>query len=141
MTPLKSCKVDRLAFRRAPRTARLLGTLTLLAGVAHAQTSSAPVNPPQASAPPSSSLSWHGITLYGIVDIGLQYDTHGAPFSDYFMASSAEIVQKNSRTSVFGATSNNLTQSRIGLQGVEPLGVGDWSGVFRIETFFNPTSE
>jgi predicted porin len=56
------------------------------------------------------------------------------------MASSADIVQKNSRTSIFGATSNNLSQSRVGLQGLEPLGFGDWSGVFKLETFFNPTS-
>jgi hypothetical protein len=29
------------------------------------------------------ALTWHGITLYGVIDIGLQYDTHGAPFTDY----------------------------------------------------------
>jgi predicted porin len=85
-------------------------------------------------------LSWHGITLYGIVDIGLQYDTHAAPFSDYFMAGSSDIVQKNSRSGIAGVTSNNLSQSRIGLQGIEPLSVGDWSGVFKLETFFNPAS-
>jgi predicted porin len=85
-------------------------------------------------------LTWHGITLYGIVDVGLQYETHGAPFSDYFMASSADIVQKNSRRSIVGATSSNLSQSRIGLQGIEPLSFGDWSGVFKAETYFNPTT-
>ena len=73
-----------------------------LAGVAQAQTTTAPANPTQPGAPPptSTGLTWHGITLYGIVDIGLQYDTHAAPFSDYFMAGSADIVQKNSRRSV-----------------------------------------
>ena len=35
---------------------------------------------------------------------------------------------------------SNLSQSRIGLQGAEPLGVGDLKGVFRLETFFNPQS-
>ena len=99
------------------------------------------------TAPPSSSaggdtLSWHGITLYGIVDVGVQYDTHAAPFSDYFMAGSADIVQKNSRRSIWGVTSNNLSQSRVGLQGTEPLEMlgGDWSGIFRMETYFNPAS-
>jgi predicted porin len=85
------------------------------------------------------ALTWHGITLYGIIDIGLQYDTHGAPFSDYRPAASANIVQRNSRGSVFGATPSNMGQSRVGLQGLEPLG-GEWSGVFRVETFFNPQS-
>jgi len=91
------------------------------------------------SAAPDETLTWHGITLYGIVDIGLQYDTHGAPFSDAHPAGSANIVQKNSRQSVTGFTPSNLSQSRVGLQGTEPLG-GDWSAVFKIETFFNPES-
>jgi predicted porin len=85
------------------------------------------------------ALTWHGITLYGVIDVGLQYDTHGAPFSDYRPAASANIVQKNSRQSVLGATPSNEGQSRVGLQGLEPLGDG-WSAVFRVETFFNPQS-
>jgi hypothetical protein len=85
------------------------------------------------------SLTWHGITLYGVIDLGLQYDTHGAPLSDYRPAASANIVQKNSRQSVTGITPSNMGQSRIGLQGVEPL-AGDWSAVFQAETFFNPQS-
>src|ERR1700739_3405492 len=27
------------------------------------------------------SLTWKGITFYGVVDIGFQYDTHSAPFT------------------------------------------------------------
>jgi predicted porin len=140
MTPANFSRSDRL--RRDAhvlRAACVVGTLFSLTGVAHAQTTTAPAGPAQA-APTESGLTWHGITLYGIVDVGLQYETHGAPFSDYFMSSSADIVQKNSRTSIVGATSNNLSQSRIGLQGLEPLGFGDLSGVFKAETFFNPTS-
>jgi predicted porin len=91
------------------------------------------------AAPVDDTLTWHGITLYGIVDIGLQYESHGAPFSDFHPAGSANIVQKNSRQSVTGATPSNLSQSRVGLQGAEPLS-GDWSAVFKIETFFNPQS-
>jgi predicted porin len=144
MTPLNPSEFDRLRKKivDVPRAACLLGTLFSLAGVAHAQSTTAPTSPGTGSAPPptSSALSWRGITLYGIVDIGLQYDTHAAPFSDYFMAGSADIVQKNSRQAQYGATSNNLSQSRIGLQGTEPLSFGDWSGVFKLETFFNPAS-
>ena len=86
-----------------------------------------------------SSLTWKGVTLYGIVDIGLQYQTHGTPISDYFPAGSAEPIQKNSNHSVFGVTPSNLSQSRIGLAGNEPIW-GDFAGVFRLETFFNPQS-
>jgi predicted porin len=85
------------------------------------------------------SLTWHGITLYGVVDIGLQYDTHSAPFSDYRPAASGNIVRQNSRQSVTGLTPSNMGQSRVGLQGIEPLS-GDWSAVFQVETFFNPQS-
>ncbi len=81
-----------------------------------------------------------GVTLYGIIDIGLQYDSHGAPFNDYFPAGSADIVQKDSNHSVVGATPSNLSQSRVGLSGLEPLGVGDWNGIFKLETYFNPQS-
>jgi predicted porin len=95
----------------------------------------------QSAAPPASddSLTFHGITLYGIVDMGLQYETHAAPINDYFPGGAADIVQKNSNHSVTGITPNNLSQSRVGLQGNEPI-VGDWSAVFKLETFFNPES-
>jgi predicted porin len=89
--------------------------------------------------PNNSSLTWNGITLYGIVDVGLQYQTHGVPISDYFPAGSESIISKNSNGSVTGVTPNNLSQSRIGLSGLEPIG-GDFSFVFRLETFFNPQS-
>ena len=105
------------------------GTLLAFAGISQAQI----------ALPNDDALTMKGITLYGIVDIGLQYESHGAPFSDYFPAGSADIVQKNSNHSQVGATPSNLSQSRVGLQGIEPL-VGDWSGVFKVETFFNPQS-
>jgi predicted porin len=119
------------------RTSRLMkgmGAMLIVTcagwGLAHAQ------GVPTAS---DSSLTWKGVTLYGIVDIGLQYQTHGTPISDYFPAGSAEPIQKNSNNSVFGVTPSNLSQSRIGLAGNEPIW-GDVAAVFRLETFFNPQS-
>lgn len=97
-------------------------------GLAHAQV-----------VPADDSLTIKGVTLYGIVDIGLQYQTHGAPISDYFVAGSADIVQKNSNHSIIGLTPSNLSQSRIGLNGKEEL-FDDWNAVFKVETFFNPQS-
>ncbi len=85
------------------------------------------------------SLTWHGITLYGVVDIGVQYDTHSAPFTPYRPAASGNIVRPNSRRPATGLTPSNMGQSRAGLQGIEPLN-GDWSAVFQVETFFNPQS-
>jgi len=127
------------------RACLLLGSLAA-AGIAQAQTSATaqasapPVVITQGTAPKDTSLTWNGITLYGIVDIGLQYQTHGAPISDYFPGSSESVIQKNSNASVTGLTGNNLSQSRIGLSGLEPIPGGDFSFVFRLETFFNPQS-
>jgi len=123
MTPIRAC---------------LLTASLAAAGLAQAQTAPAPAPAPAAKAD-DSSLTWKGITLYGIVDIGLQYDTHSAPFSDYFPAGSGSLVQKNNYDSPLGLTPSNLSQSRIGISGNEPL-AGDWSAVFRLETTFNPQS-
>ncbi len=46
------------------------------------------------------SLTWHGITLYGVIDVGVQYDTHSAPFTPYRPAASGNIVRQNSSHSV-----------------------------------------
>ena len=87
----------------------------------------------------TDSLTWQGITLYGVLDIGLQYDTHGAPFTPYRPAASGNIVRQNSYQSVTGLTPSNMGQSRVGLQGIEALS-GEWAAVFQVETFFNPQS-
>jgi predicted porin len=85
------------------------------------------------------SLTWHGITLYGVVDIGLQFDTHSAPFTPFRPAASGNIVRSNDYQTALGLTPSNMGQSRVGLQGIETLNQ-DWSAVFQIETFFNPQS-
>jgi predicted porin len=112
---------------------------SLMAAMLAAAVAAAPAGVAQAQTAPDESLTWHGITLYGIVDIGLQYENHGAPFGEYHPASSENIINKNGRQSVTGATSSNLSQSRVGLQGLEPI-AGDWSAVFKLETFFNPST-
>ncbi len=89
--------------------------------------------------PEDDSLTWHGITLYGVVDVGIQYDTHSAPFTPYRPAASGNIVRSNDYGSPVGVTPSNMGQSRVGLQGTEHL-VDDLSAVFQIESFFNPQS-
>ena len=111
----------------------LAGALLVAGSAAQAQAAS----PPAAA---DESLTWHGITLYGIVDMDFQYETHGAPFSNYFISGGSDIVQKNSNNAVSGFTSNGMSQSRVGIQGKEPLHFMDWSGVFKLETYFNPAS-
>ena len=114
-------------------SASILLAALATAGAAQAQTAA------PATKADDSALTWKGITLYGIVDLGIQYDTHSAPFSDYFPPGSNSLIQKNGYDSPIGVTPSNLSQSRIGISGNEPIG-GDWAGVFRFETFFNPQS-
>jgi predicted porin len=114
-----------------------LAALLAVAGVAQAQMVS---TPPAAPPTEDQSLTWHGITLYGIIDVDFQYETQGAPFSNYFISGGSDIVQKNSNNAVSGITSNGMSQSRIGLQGKEPLHFLDWSAVFKLESYFNPAS-
>jgi predicted porin len=107
-----------------------------------AVSASAPARAQQKTGPSitgDDSLTWHGITLYGVIDVGLQYDTHSAPFTPYRPAASGNIVRQNSRQSVTGLTPSNMGQTRVGLQGNEPLNE-EWSAVFQAETFFNPQS-
>jgi predicted porin len=123
--------------RRPAATRRLAGcalTLGILVSIpAPAQQKTGP------GLPADDSLTWAGITLYGVIDVGVQYDTHSAPFTPYRPSASGNIVRQNSYQSVVGVTPSNMGQSRVGLQGIEPLTQG-WSGVFQVETFFNPQS-
>ncbi len=89
--------------------------------------------------PADQGLTWNGITLYGVIDVGVQYDTHSAPFTPYRPSASGNIIRSNAHQSVVGVTPSNMGQSRVGLQGLEPLG-GDWAAVFQVESFFNPQS-
>jgi len=119
-------------FRFAAYALGLLGFL-VVSSPAPAQQKTGP------GVPADDSLTWHGITLYGVIDIGLQYDTHSAPFTPYRPSASGNIVRQNSYQSVTGLTPSNMGQSRVGLQGFEPL-TEEWSAIFQIETFFNPQS-
>jgi predicted porin len=103
-------------------------------------------SPSSASAPAPAAkgegpLTWHGITLYGTVDIGVEYVSHGAPVSQTWGPGLPSFIQNFSNHSILSVNGNGLSQSKIGISGVEPIpGLEGWSGVFRIETGFNPWS-
>ncbi len=88
---------------------------------------------------PDGPLTWNGVTLYGTLDAGIQYQNSGAPQSDYFGPGTAELVGKSSGPSETTVGGNYMSHSKIGLKGLEEFGNG-WAAVFRIETDFNPWS-
>ena len=85
------------------------------------------------------SLTWHGITLYGAIDMGLAYQTHGSPLSNSAGFGLGYLISKNSNKPYFGAAPNALSASNIGLKGNEELLPG-LSAVFNLQTSFLPTS-
>lgn len=87
----------------------------------------------------NDSLTFDGITVYGTLDAALQYDSEGAPISDYWSNQSDALIQKNGREPLTALVSNGLSQSRLGLKGTEPLGAGV-NLIFNVESQFNPTS-
>lgn len=87
----------------------------------------------------SGPLTLHGITLYGTVDIGVAYQSHGAPLSSYASVGVQSLISKSSNRAITSIAPNGLSQSKIGLRGSEAL-FDDWSAVFRLETGFQPTS-
>jgi predicted porin len=93
---------------------------------------------PNPSGPPP--LTWFGVTLYGVVDVGLVHLSHGATASNTYGPGLPYIVQNYSNRSMTSVAGNGLSQSRLGLSGVEPLGALDLKAVFKLETGFQPTT-
>ncbi|HZP67431.1 MAG TPA: porin [Rudaea sp.] len=94
---------------------------------------------PAAHAADDTSLTWNGITLYGVVDIGIAHQTHGTPLSQDWMVGLEYFIQKNSNKSITSVAPNGMSQSRIGLKGVEQI-ADDLAFVFNLDSGFDPQS-
>jgi len=87
----------------------------------------------------ADSLTLYGITLYGTVDVGVSYQSHGSPFSDAAATNVNNFLIKASNKPNTSLASNGMSISTIGLKGRESLGAG-WWGVFQFDTGFLPAS-
>ncbi len=85
------------------------------------------------------AMSMYGVTLSGVLDVGLSFINHAAPISDYFGAGTYSYIQKFNTRSYFGGTENNLSQSNITISGDKEI-MNGWSGIFRLQTAINPLS-
>jgi predicted porin len=103
--------------------------------------SGAPVNYNKApsSVAKDDGLTWNGLTLYGAVDMGVAYQTHGSPLSNSAGFGLGYLISKNSNKPYFGVAPNALSSSNIGLKGDEQLFPG-LSAIFNLQTSFLPTS-
>jgi predicted porin len=130
--PIASCATAAIAPAAfSPR--RSLLAAAVIAGVATAAFANV------AQAADDGTLTWNGITLYGAVDVGVAYQTHGTPLSQDFYPGLEYLVQKNSNKSITSVAPSGLSQSKIGVKGTENLN-DEFSFVFNAEMGFNPTS-
>jgi predicted porin len=93
----------------------------------------------KAPAPINDDLCWHGVCLYGDIDVGLVYTQHGAPVSSLAGAPLDYLISRNANGSYFGAGANMMSTSFIGLRGKQEIADGLY-GVFNLQTLFNPIS-
>lgn len=84
-------------------------------------------------------LSRYGITVYGTIDVGGGYQTHGAPWDKYYPTGDAYFIGKMGGHSLWTLAPNAVSQSAIGIRGVEPLGP-DLNFVFDLLAGFDPFS-
>lgn len=92
--------------------------------------------------PLPDTLSWHGVTVYGTVDVGYAYQTNGRPLGD--VVSDLEYLpftttRNYTGQSISTLTANALEQSKIGVKVEEGIGYG-WTAIGKLETGFNPVT-
>jgi predicted porin len=84
------------------------------------------------------ALTWHGITIYGTLDVGVGWVSHGMPQSPYNYEGST-LINRNGNHSEFLIEPNNLSQTGVGIRGREEFMDG-WFAVFNASTGINPQS-
>jgi predicted porin len=83
-------------------------------------------------------LTWHGITLFGVYDVGVGWVSHGLPENAYNYEGES-LINRNGYQSRFVIAPNNLAQTGLGIKGKEEFMPG-WSVVFTASTGINPQS-
>src|SRR5882724_6590358 len=84
-------------------------------------------------------LTWQGITVYGAIDAGFGWQSHGARWDPRSAVAASYLIQKQNNSALWGPAPNALTNSFIGIKGTEPIG-GNVSVVFALDAGFDPYS-
>jgi len=87
----------------------------------------------------SCPLSWYGITVYGTVDAGMSWQSHGTPFNRSYGPGTEPLVSSNGNRALWNIAPNGLSQSNIGIKGKEEFAPG-WSFIFDLQAGFDPYS-
>jgi predicted porin len=90
--------------------------------VASASSSAQPLAPVVLPAPSSDQLTFHGVTFYGLFDVGAIHETHGATYdSNSPQIGVEDPISKNSNHALTHYSEDGLGQSNLGLKGREHL--------------------
>jgi predicted porin len=85
------------------------------------------------------ALCWKGVCLYGIIDAGFGWQSHGQPFNGAFPTGAQYLVSAGSNRALWTASPNAMSQSTIGLKGAFEV-LPDLDAIFKVETGFDPMS-
>jgi predicted porin len=83
-------------------------------------------------------LTFCGITVFGTIDAGLGYVTHGLPENGKNYEGES-LINKFTNHPYFGIAQNGLSQTTLGVKGEVEL-IPGWAGVFMASTGINPQS-
>ena len=84
-------------------------------------------------------LTYAGVTLYGQIDVGAGYSSHGANFNGAYPQGVQELIAKFSQGPKFQVVPSGLSRSNVGMSGKEDFAPG-WSFLFNANTDFDPYS-
>jgi len=132
--------------KAAHRGALFAVLLSTAAGGAFAQTASAAkpdcfsafsnwLNASAADCP----LSVAGVTVYGTIDVGGGYETHGAPFNGDSKTGVGELISKINNRGLWEPVPNGLSQSNFGVKIKEQI-VPNWFVIGDVNAGFDPIS-
>jgi predicted porin len=91
------------------------------------------------STPNGCPLSAYGITVYGQIDVGAGYSSHGVPFNPSYNNGVTELVGKLSKNALWQFVPNGLSQTNVGIKAREEVAPG-WALVGNADLGFDPYS-
>jgi len=83
-------------------------------------------------------ICWQGVCIFGTVDAGLGWVSHGLPENGQNYEGES-LINKWTKSPYFGIAQNGLSQTTLGIKGEHEFLPG-WSGVFMASSGINPQS-
>ena len=83
------------------------------------------------------TITHYGVTLYGVEDVGLAYESHGTTSNPNWSNGTDFMISNNSNTPRYIGAQGGLAGARLGVKGNIPTTVSDVNVVFRLEQGLN----